>query len=585
MKNTHIYIFNNHIIIRSFVFLILGSFSISAQNEDDLGTEVVNVVKPYSPTISDAFKVKEKPISIDTITTRKKEVTYSIFSVPVASTFTPSKGKASVLEKAKPMKTYDNYASLGFGNYTTILGEFFSNFQLSRTDNAGIFFKHNSSQGGIDGVRLDDSFYDTSLIGNYTSRQRDATFEINAGIEHQVFNWYGLPDEFNPVNPDFITNFDAQQIYYGGFIGGSIMLDDSLFKGFSTEFRYLGDAYASSEINVIVAPQFSVPVSDFNLNIDTDINYLSGSFDRSYYLDESYKYGFLNVDFSPTLEYMNEELELSFGVSANVVLNTEKNESQFTIYPRLKASYKLMDELLIGYAGVEGDIQQNSYYRFKNENPYVSPTLHIEPTQNVFMAFAGIKGKFTNSIAYNLMSSYGKSEEKPLFTLNSLKDSDPAKSYQFGNSFQVVYDELKTLSFMGELKVEVSEVITMGIYAKYHTYSTDIEEEAWNLPSIEASVFSNFNITEKFYAGASLFYVGERKDQILDYGPTQDPFPEQVTLDAYLDANVHFGYKASDQLSFFVKGSNLIGGNYLKWYNYPVQSIQGLMGATYKFDW
>ena len=90
MKNTPIYIFNNHIIILVFVFLILGSFSISAQNEDDLGTEVVNVVKPYSPTISDAFKVKEKPISIDTITTRKKEVTYSIFSVPVASTFTLS---------------------------------------------------------------------------------------------------------------------------------------------------------------------------------------------------------------------------------------------------------------------------------------------------------------------------------------------------------------------------------------------------------------------------------------------------------------------------------------------------------------
>ncbi|MFN8325804.1 MAG: hypothetical protein U0T80_08635 [Flavobacteriaceae bacterium] len=34
-------------------------YQVSAQKKDDnIGTEVVNVVKPYSPTISDAFKVK-----------------------------------------------------------------------------------------------------------------------------------------------------------------------------------------------------------------------------------------------------------------------------------------------------------------------------------------------------------------------------------------------------------------------------------------------------------------------------------------------------------------------------------------------
>ena len=39
-------------------FLILASLQIvSAQKKDEnIGTEVVNVVKPYTPTISDAFK-------------------------------------------------------------------------------------------------------------------------------------------------------------------------------------------------------------------------------------------------------------------------------------------------------------------------------------------------------------------------------------------------------------------------------------------------------------------------------------------------------------------------------------------------
>ena len=85
--------------------LIFSINTISAQEEDNLGTEVVNIVKPYSPAISDAFKVKENPLINDSTNTKKKEVIYSIFSVPVASTFTPAKGKAASVEKISSPRT------------------------------------------------------------------------------------------------------------------------------------------------------------------------------------------------------------------------------------------------------------------------------------------------------------------------------------------------------------------------------------------------------------------------------------------------------------------------------------------------
>jgi len=72
--------------------------------QDPLGTEVINVVRPYSPTVSDAFKVKETPSLTDSLSTQKKEVNYNIFSVPVASTFTPAKGKATTIERKKTRK-------------------------------------------------------------------------------------------------------------------------------------------------------------------------------------------------------------------------------------------------------------------------------------------------------------------------------------------------------------------------------------------------------------------------------------------------------------------------------------------------
>src|SRR5690606_3075758 len=100
-----------------------------------------------------------------------------------------------------------------------------------------------------------------------------------------------------------------------------------------------------------------------------------------------------------------------------------------------------------------------------------------------------------------------------------------------------------------------------------------------NLPDFKASLFSDFNITKELYGGASIFFVGERNDLIQKSGT-----PMEMTLDAYVDANLHLGYRFNDRLSIFAKGNNLFGEQYQKWMNFPVYGIQGMLGATYKFD-
>ena len=178
----------SHIKTYRFLFILafLASVQVQAQEEEEkeenLGTEVVNVVKPYTPTISDAFKVKATPKLNDSVNTTKKKVTYSIFSVPVASTFTPAKGKAAAVKKAPKLKLYDNYATLGFGSFTSVLAEFYSNFQISRTEDFGVFLNHNSSQGGIDNVLVDDFFYDTRLNLNYGARERDFSWRTDLDL-------------------------------------------------------------------------------------------------------------------------------------------------------------------------------------------------------------------------------------------------------------------------------------------------------------------------------------------------------------------------------------------------------------------
>jgi len=577
--------------IKNMFYLVLCcmvcSTSAYTQNEgdnDNLGTEVVNIVKPYTPTISDAFKVKETPVLNDSITTTKKAVTYNIFSVPVASTFTPAKGKAATVEKAKPIKLYDNYATLGFGNFTSILGELYSNVQISRTDNFGVFFRHNSSQGGIDDILLENKFYDTSLDANYTSRQRDMSYSADIGVDHQLFNWYGLNDFFDANDTDFLNTIDPEQTYFSAYAGGSIAMDDSFFDKAAINLRYLSDSFSSSEFNITITPEFSFPITDLTLKIDGDVDYVSGSFERNYFNTAAINYSFFNAGVLPSLVYVNDDLTLSLGVAAYVGLDTENSETDFSIYPRINASYRLVDELLIAYGGAEGGLNQNTYYDFKETNPFISPTQQIAPTKQLYDAFAGLKGKLSNSVGYNIRASYGKEENKALFRINPYKGMlGGVLGYDFGNSFQVVYDEVNTLEIFGELKVEISNNFSLGINGAFYSYDTTNELQPWNLPDIKASLFSNFNITPKVYGGASIFYVGERMDLFIDTVGINSQ--TEVTLDSYIDANLHFGYRFNDRLNIFIKGSNLLSDNYEKWLNFPVQSIQGLVGATYKFDW
>jgi outer membrane cobalamin receptor len=60
--------------------------------------------------------------------------------------------------------------------------------------------------------------------------------------------------------------------------------------------------------------------------------------------------------------------------------------------------------------------------------------------------------------------------------------------------------------------------------------------------------------------------------------------PQIVTLESYIDVNAHVGYRFNDRLSAFGRVNNILNSDYQKWLNYEVQGLQGMIGATYKFD-
>ena len=153
------------------LFGLLAFWANAQEEEDNIGTETVTVVKPYSPTVSEAFKIKSTPQLTDSIVLKKKPITYSIFSVPVASTFTPAKGKAAKVERKAPPLLYNSYASVGLGNFNNALVDFYTSRSLNRGEDLLDFsLNHHSSRGDINSTPLDTDFYNTSLKANYNKK-------------------------------------------------------------------------------------------------------------------------------------------------------------------------------------------------------------------------------------------------------------------------------------------------------------------------------------------------------------------------------------------------------------------------------
>ena len=578
--------------IIALVLVVFGiQISFSQVKDENIGSEVVNIVKPYTPTISDAFKVKETPLLDDEDNQKKEVIQYNIFSFPVASTFTPAKGKAAGVDKTEKEKLYNNYATLGFGNYPTINAELFITQNLSRSNYVGGMLRHLSSQGGINDLVLDDKFYSTSLDVTYSVRERDMSWNVDLGVKNQIYNWYGLPTEAILFDDLTIASIDSKQTYNTIAIGGKMSLKDGFFNDASMQFKRFSDGLGSGENRFFIKPNFDFDVMNQKIKADFVLDYVGGSFDRMYDVNSELQYSTIIAGTKPSILYQQDDLSVQIGAGvyyATAKINGESDGKIF-VYPNVKASYKIVGDILVAYAGAEGDLQQNSYADFVDQNTFVSPTLFVAPTDNKYDIYFGMKGKLANSVAFNVRASYLNQDDKALFVSNEYNPANGnTEGYAYGNSFGVVYDNVTTLSMFGELKADFSKNIIFGINGTFNTFSTDTQAEAWNLPQLKIGATLDFDINEKWYAGANVFFVGERKDivtiqdDVLVFAPTFSQ--QEVTLDSYFDLNAHVGFKYNARLTAFLKGNNLANQQYNRWANFPVQGIQVLLGANYKFD-
>ena len=558
--------------------LILGISRGNAQEKEGVGTEVVNVVKAFDPTVNEAVKKRQMPVIQDSLTTTRKNIEYTIFSVPVASTFTPAKGKATGLKKAPREELFNSYVSLALGNYTAADLDGYTSLTLNRDQSFDVALHHNSSQGGLDGINLDDRYFDTGIEAGYRMKDNYMNWGVQGGIRHQVYNWYGIPEIYSEQEIDGI---EERQSYFTAELGGEIGFERSFFKDANLLVRRFSDRFESGENRVKLQANFELPISTENISFAVEADYLNGTFARNYANTDDLAYSNLITTINPELEILKEDLTINLGAALVYNFDTENADHDFFLYPRITASYRLIEEFIIPYGGIEGELQQTNYHDLVNDNPFVSPTWEMNPTDIQYNAYVGVKGRIFANLGYNLKGSYQAANNRPLFRSNPEQAGQAVTGYEYGNSFGVVYDDVKTLAVSAELNLDVNRNFHLGLQAEVFDYNAQDQAEAWNLPSITGALMMDYKLGEKWIAGANFFYVGERTD-VIDNRTLLEP--QLVSLEGYFDLNARLSYQVSKPLAAFVRVNNISNNQYARWNNYPVQGLQVLAGASYKFD-
>jgi hypothetical protein len=552
------------------------------KEEEKLNNESVTVVKPYSPTISDAFKVKSVPQINDTTQLQKKPITYRINSVPVASTFTPAQGRLSRLKRPARPEYFDNYAKLGLGNYTNVLAEFAGNIEIDRESDFGVFLNHFSSQGGIDEAVLDDAFHDTSLDLSYGRRSRDMSWSIGIGGRQRSLNWYGVPISPFTVNlePDDL-NAEINYLHYGA--GTSLEFYDSVVEDVEVKFDGLTTDYDASEIQAGLQVDLAFPVMEEEVSFEAQLDYLTGTFEEevsSSYLPE---YSYLNNHLSPSINLYGNNYALSLGARLNYLLDLENSSSEFNVYPDIEASYRLLDDKVAVFTTIGGGLDLNSYRELSLDNPFLAPSVLVLPTDRVIDAQIGVKGNLTTMFGYKVYGGYRFDEGRALFLKNDFVSvPTDREAYEWENSFIAYYTDVTTFNAGASVSFDLNENLNVVLDGQYFGYNVDdaaINDTASQLPEYKVDLMANYQITDSWRAGMMFYVIGERE---VFYANSLESTTR--SLDAFADLNLDVSYNINEHLSAFVRGNNLLGNSYEYFADFPVQGLQVMGGAVYKFN-
>ena len=578
-----------------FLFALFLTSIVFAQDEkEDLGTQEITVIKSYTPSLQDVFKLRESPKVIDSIVAPKKSVDYAIFSVPVASTFVPSKGTARKLQPKKSKPQFNSKASLGFGNFNQLRLEYTTNYAIDRRQKIDWMLFYNGLLKPIDEVQLHTQQGNAlfNLSHQYATNKRNAFSQINFRQHQQAF--YGLR---NPLQDDFIIQQiqPKQQLNYFT-LTSAWQWYEPLVKEVALNTYLTTDAFNSSEVEVDFTSKFQLVLGGVALTLLPEVTYLTSSFEEDFYTRTPVQYSAGNARISFFASKIRGKFKFKAGAKGVYGLGDEFNENAFFVYPELALSYRPQKGNFAPFLHLTGTLQQNSYRSFSHENPYVAPVLELRAADIPYEAQLGTRSKFSTGWEFQWNLFYQQNNNHPFYRNLGIEiERTNIVPYRYANAFEVSYAPLTTAGVEAQLGAAFKNGGRLQFKARYANYSFEeateatplVEQTALNLPQLSLQFNGTLKVGQRFYLQWFIKHMGARQNAYRDNFLGQDlanaPFLME-DLDAFTQFDLNLQFQLNERWEFFIKGQNMLNEQQYRWSNYQVYGTQILLGTRYNFD-
>lgn len=536
--------------------------------QEALTKDTFRIVKAYKPILIDADKIEKKP-TIDDTWKPEVKVNYDFINKRLPVSFTTEPIKAARIKGEPLIKLYNGYVKAGVGNALVPFGEAYYNNLRSKEYSIGAHarFQNMREVNNIKGSDMQDLY--ASVFGKRFWKAN--TLSSRMSFYQRSFNYYGFYDlpRQELASKAEEDNIDQRYTRFSALVNMQSTKQDSFNLRHSVSMQYAMQTNKSNEAenNFKVFGQLSQfknqelylvdAVIDFNKYDPQDANTI--------------------IAVKPQISTIGERFRVKAGLG--IFVNSGE-ETDFHFYPLAEVKYNVIEDVLIPYAGVKGEIRRNNYLSLTTENPFVDEGIFLANSNEKINAYMGLRGTLSSSISFNASGAFVETEGAHFFVQGTdfLRDLTP--------EYFVSYDNLSELRIRGELVYRLGDKLQLSALGEYFQFDTDNEEKAWHRPELKISTAARYDLQEKLIMKAELFYWGEQYARNVSITQT-NAIPESttrvVTLDPIIDINLGFEYRYTKRLSAFIDFNNIAGINYERYQNYLTQGFNVWGGLTYAF--
>jgi hypothetical protein len=574
-------------LVYALLFLWFGHGFLYAQDDtnEDLSTQEVLVVKSYTPSLSDAFKITEGPKIPDSLKATNKTLIYKIIPIDVVSTFEPNKATPLKLKKRSSSTPYNTFFSGGFGSKSQLYLNISSVIELDRTQRFGLNVYRDGFGSDVGNSLLKSSQSFSQFGAHHNLRSNNYNVNTQLQFTAQKNNYFGLYDRnwddflIGSLTPEVKRNYFKFRTYWDWF--------DSFLRSLSFQANITSDNFTTSEQQLNVKADFTAPFAGGKFQANTEIQGQNSLFSQPFFENQTQEFtqGIGKVG----LEWLYNENDLKLKIGAGVAYfeGDESLSSKLNYYPEIEVFYQKKGNSIAPYLTASGGVRINSYRETAIFNPYIAPITELRPTFNRYNAMLGIRSSVSSVLNFNFGLLYDQVENYQFYQRLPLDIKGNNDAYRLSNSFENKYANIDLYGVKARLRIDLAKNNFVHFETVYRHFELTDDQVLYNIPALQMNWKSQF----KFKDILTLAFNGEvwgnrsaLEHIILQDQANQSIYPEEISLPLFLRSSAHLTIKLNEQFDAFVKGRFSNSDIHGQWGYFQEPSLLLLGGVTYKFD-